>query len=43
MFEKVVLIVWIDEWIDYIQTVDGRTGKVICGIRKHLWTTLFQH
>ena len=41
MFEKVVLIVWVEERLDSIQTVDGNTGNVICGIRKKLWKTLF--
>ena len=41
MFEKVVLIVWVEERLDSIQTLEGRTGNVIRGIRKHLWTTLF--
>ena len=36
MFEKVVVIVSVEERHDSIQTVDGRTGNVICGIRKHL-------
>ena len=36
MFEKVVLIVKVEEQLDSFQTVDGRTGNVICGIRKHL-------
>ena len=41
MFDKVVVIVLVEERLDSIQTADGRTGNVICGIRKHLWTTLF--
>ena len=36
MFEKVVLIVLVEERLDSIQTVDVRTGNVFCGIRKHL-------
>ena len=36
MFEKVVLIVCVEERLDSIQTVDGRNGNAICGIRKHL-------
>ena len=36
MFEKVVLIFLIEERRYSIQTVDGRTGNVIGGIRKHL-------
>ena len=41
MFVKIVLMVLVEERLDSIQTVDGRTGNVICGIRKHVWTTLF--
>ena len=41
MFETVVVIVWIEERLDSIQTDDFSTWNVICGFRKHLWTTLF--
>ena len=35
MFGKVALIVLVEERLDSIQSVDGRTGNVICGFRKH--------
>ena len=42
MLEEVVVILWVEEWLDStILTVDGRVGNVLCGIRKKLWTTVF--
>ena len=41
MLEEVVVIVWVEERLDYIWTVDCRNGNVYCGIRKKLWTTVF--
>ena len=41
MLEKVVVIVWVEERIDSIWTVDCSNGNVLCGIRKKLWTTVF--
>ena len=41
MLEEVVVILWVEEWLDSTSTVDGRVGNVLCGIRKKLWTTVF--
>ena len=41
MLEEVVVIVWVEEWLDSISIVDCRKGNVLCGIRKILWTTVF--
>ena len=41
MLEEVVVMVWVEERIDSIWTVDCRNGNVLCGIRKKLWTTVF--
>ena len=41
MLEEVVVIVWVEERLDYIWTVDSKNGNVLCGIRKKLWTTVF--
>ena len=41
MLEEVVVIVWVEERLDSIWTVDCRNGNVFCGIRKKLWTTVF--
>ena len=41
MSKEVVLIVWVEERLDSIWTVDCSIGNVFCGIRKRLWTTLF--
>ena len=41
MLEEVVFIVWEEERLDSISTVDFRNGNVLCGIRKKLWTTVF--
>ena len=41
MIEEVVLIVWVEERLDSIWTVDCSVGNVVCQIRKKLWTTLF--
>ena len=41
MLEEVVVIVWLEEQLDSIWTVDSRNGNVLCGIRKKLWTTVF--
>ena len=34
MLEEVVLIVWAEERLDSILTVDNSVGNVVCGIRK---------
>ena len=41
MLEEIVLIVWVEERLDSIWTVDCNVGNVVCGIRKKLWTTVF--
>ena len=41
MLEEVVVIVWVEERLDSISTVDGSVGNVLSGIRKILWTTVF--
>ena len=41
MLEEVVLIVWTEERLDSIWTVDCSLGNVNCGIRKKLGTTVF--
>ena len=41
MLEEVVVIVWVEERLDSIWTVDCSHGNVFCGIRKKLWTSVF--
>ena len=41
MLEEVLVIVYVEERLDLIWTVDGTVGNVLCGIRKKLWTTVF--
>ena len=41
MLEEVVVIVWVEERLDVIWTVDCSYGSVLCGIRKKLWRTVF--
>ena len=41
MLDEVVVIVWVEERLDSISTVDNSNGNVLCGIRKKLWTTVF--
>ena len=41
MFEEVVVIVWVEDHLDSIWTVDCSNGNVLYGIRKKLWTTIF--
>ena len=41
MLEEVHIIVWAEERLHSIPTVDGSVGNVLCGIPKKLWTTLF--
>ena len=35
MLEDVVVIVWVEERLDSIWTVDCSVGNVVCGIRKN--------
>ena len=41
MLEEVVVIVWVEERIDSISTVDCSNGNVLYGIYKKLWTIVF--
>ena len=41
MLEVVHVIVWIEERLDCISTVDCSKGNLLCGIRKKLWTAVF--
>ena len=41
MLEEVVVIVWVEERLDSIWTVDFSNANVLCGIRKKFWTTVF--
>ena len=41
MLEEVHIIVWVEERLDSISSVDGSFGNVLCGICKKLWTTVF--
>ena len=41
MIEEVVVIVWVEERLDSIWTLDCSVGNVVSGIRKKWWTTVF--
>ena len=41
MLEEVFVIVWIEERLYSISTVDGSVRNVLSEIRKKLWTTFF--
>ena len=41
MLEEVHIIVWVEERLDSISTVDYSNEKVLCGICKKLWTAVF--
>ena len=41
MLEEVHVIVWVEERLDSISTVDCSNGNVLCGFRKKLWTAVF--
>ena len=44
MLEEVVVIVWVEERLDSIWTVDGSVGNLRCGIRKKILNnSLFHH
>ena len=40
MLEEVVVIVWVEERLDPIWTMDCSYGNFPCWIRKKLWTTV---
>ena len=42
MLEEVVVIVYLEERLDSIWTVDGSVGNVLSWIHKKLWTTVFR-
>ena len=41
MLEEVVVIVWVEERLDFISTVDCSNGNVLCWIGKKLWIKVF--
>ena len=41
MLGEVVIIVWVEERLYSIWTVDFNVGNILCGTRKKLWTTVF--
>ena len=41
MLEEDVVIVWLEERLDSISTVDCSNENVLYGIRKKFWTTVF--
>ena len=40
MLEEVVVIVWVEEGLVFIRTVDSSYGNVLWGIRKKMWKTV---
>ena len=42
MLEEVVVMVWVEERLDSISSVDWSNGNVLCGIRKKLRTIVFR-
>ena len=41
MLGEVVVIIWVEERLYSIWTVDFSVGNILCGNRKKLWTTVF--
>ena len=41
MLEEDDVIVWVEERLDSISTLDGIVWNVVCGICKKLWTSVF--
>ena len=41
MLEEDDVIVWEEDRLDSISTLDGSVRNVLCGIPKKLWTTVF--
>ena len=41
MLEEDDVIVWVEERLDSISTVDGSVRNVLSGIRQKLWTSVF--
>ena len=43
MLEQVVVIVWVEERLDSILTVDYSNGNVLCRIRKKIVNNILLH
>ena len=43
MLEEVHVIVWVEERLDSISSVDGSVGNVLCGIRKKIVNNSLLH
>ena len=41
MLEEDDVIVWVEERLDSISTLDGSVGNLLSWIRKKLWTSVF--
>ena len=41
MLQEDDVIVWVEDRLDSISTVDDSIWNVLCGIRKKLWTRVF--
>ena len=41
MLEEDDIIVWVEERLDSISTLDRIVGNVLCAICKKLWTSVF--
>ena len=41
MLEEDDVIVWVEQRLDSISTVDGSVANVLCAICKKLWTSVF--
>ena len=41
MLEEVHFIVWVEERLDFISTVNCTNENVLCGIWKKFWTAVF--
>ena len=41
MLKEVVVIVWVEQRLDSIWTLECSNGNVLSGMRKKLWTTAF--
>ena len=41
MLEEVVFIVYVEDRLYSIWTVDGSLGNALCGMGNKLWTTVF--
>ena len=41
MLEEVIVIFWVEERLYSIWTAHFNNGKVLCGLRKKLWRTVY--